>query len=72
MTACTRPHVRDRVWLVFATIKEVHDFGYDERLAGKGANVAASSLQNMVDIEVARLLGMGGKLKHLILWCDSM
>ena len=57
--------------LVFATIKEVHYFGYDERVAGKGANVVASLLKKMVAMEVARLLGMGGKLKHLILWCDS-
>ena len=37
-------------------------------MAAKGANVVASSLKHIVDIEVARLLGMGGKLKHRILW----
>ena len=57
--------------LVFATIKEVHYFGFDERVAGKGANVVASLLKKMVDMQITRLLAMGGKLKHLILWCDS-
>ena len=65
-----------RIDYVFATTKEVHYFGYDERVAGKGANVVAgkganvvaSLLKKMVAMEVARLLGMGGKLKHVSIY----
>jgi hypothetical protein len=56
--------------LVFATEDEVHYFGFDERTAGKGANVVMSLLKKFIDLQIIKLKAQGGSLKHLIIWCD--
>ena len=57
--------------LVFATIDRAYYYGYDERVACKGSNEILSLLLRTIKKEKQRLSEEGGKLVHLVLWCDS-
>jgi hypothetical protein len=55
--------------LVFSTLGRTYYCAYDERVAAKGPNGIGSLL---VAMQRQRLVGIGGELRHLILWVDSV